>query len=296
MTILNGNETALKLKEKLKLDIQKNFISKDKQTPKLVVIMIGNNPASQIYVAGKAKACAQVGIQSEIIKLPETVSEKIVAKTIKDLNKNEDVNGILLQLPIPDHINASKMIDLIAPEKDVDGLNKFNLGKLISKENDGLFGCTPSGIVYLLKEYNISLAGKNVVIINRSLLVGKPLALMLLNEDATVTICHSKTKNLKKATLDADIIIVAVGKKNLLTADMVKKNAVVVDVGINRNEKTKKICGDCDFTKVSKKTSYITPVPGGVGPMTIAFLLQNTYKAYLLQKQKSSAMHIRKKN
>ena len=292
MQILNGTQCAFEIKEKLKNDIEKNFFEKNRPAPKLVVIMVGNNPASQVYVAGKSKACAQVGIASQIFHLEESTTELELAQVIKSLNKDASVDGILLQLPVPDHINGQKMIDLISPEKDVDGLTKTNLGKLISNDNTGLFGCTPSGVIELLKHNKIDLKSKDVVIINRSLLVGKPLAFMFLNENATPIMAHSKTKNLTEKTKNADIIVVAVGKKNFLTEDMVSEGAIVVDVGINRDEETNKICGDVDFENVSKKASWITPVPGGAGPMTIAMLLKNTYKTALNKYQKEETFII----
>lgn len=277
MEILNGTQVAFEVKESLKNDIEQNFYAKNRPAPKLVVVMVGNNPASQVYVAGKAKACSQVGIVSQIYHLDGTATENEVAKVIEDLNKDKTVDGILLQLPMPDHIDGQKMIDLISPDKDVDGLTKYNLGKLMSGDTKGLYGCTPAGIVHLLKHYKVDLKGKDIVVINRTLLVGKPLAHMLLNENATVTVCHSKTKNLAEKTRKADIVVVAVGRKNFLTADMISPGAIVIDVGINRDENTGKLCGDVDFEEVSKKASLITPVPGGVGPMTIAMLLRNTY-------------------
>lgn len=283
MEILNGTQVAFDTKERLKKDIEENFIKKGLLAPKLVVIMVGDNPASKIYVGGKIKACNQVGIQSEVYNLPADAKEEEVGYIINKLNKDKSVNGILLQLPMPSHIDEQKMINLISPEKDVDGLTKMNLGKLMLKDSTGLFGCTPSGIIKMLQDYDIEIKGKDVVIVNRSLLVGKPLALMFLNEDATVTVCHSKTKNMKEKLKNADIVVIAVGKKDFLTADMVKEGAIVIDVGINRDEKTNKICGDVDFESVSKKASFITPVPGGVGPMTIAMLLRNTYIATMLQ-------------
>ena len=281
MQILNGTQCAFDIKESLKNDIEKNFFVKNRPAPKLVVIMVGNNPASQVYVAGKAKACAQVGIASQIYHMEESTTEFELSELIKNLNKDKTVDGILLQLPVPDHIDGQKMIELISPQKDVDGLTKTNLGKLVSNDNSGLFSCTPSGVIELLKHNKIELKSKDVVIINRSLLVGKPLAFMFLNENATPIMAHSKTKDLAEKTRNADIIVVAVGKKGFLTEDMVSEGAIVVDVGINRDEETKKICGDVDFENVSKKASWITPVPGGAGPMTIAMLLKNTYKTAL---------------
>lgn len=293
MEIINGTQVAYEVKESLKNDIEQNFYANNLPAPKLVVVMVGNNPASQVYVAGKAKACAQVGIISQIYHIDGTATECEVAKVIDELNKDKTVDGILLQLPMPDHIDEQKMIELISPQKDVDGLTKVNLGKLMSCDPTGLCGCTPSGVVQLLKHYKVDLKGKDVVIINRSLLVGKPLAHMLLNENATVTVCHSKTKNLAEKTKKADIIVVAVGKKGFLTEDMVSPGAIVIDVGINRDENSKKLCGDVDFENVSKKASLITPVPGGVGPMTIAMLLRNTYIAAQSKRKHKEKTEIR---
>lgn len=286
MIVLNGTQTALEIKESLKKDIEENLLSKGFKAPKLSVIIVGDNPASKIYVAGKAKACALVGIESQIIALENDVSQKRVERIIKELNEDPSIDGILLQLPLPDQLDETKLINMISPEKDVDGLTKINMGKLVSQDFSGLFGCTPSGIISLLKKYNIDLTGKDVVIVNRSMLVGKPLALMFLNENATVTVCHRKTKNLKEKTLNADIVVCAVGCKDFLTKDMIKQDAIVVDVGINRAENSNKIFGDADYENVSKKASFITPVPGGVGPMTIAMLLRNTYVA-CMRKHKS---------
>ena len=278
MELLNGTQTSLEIKETLTKDIQENLINKGLPAPKLCVIIVGNNPASEIYVAGKAKACSKVGILSEVYRLPENAKESEVEEVINKLNKDKTINGILLQMPLPPHLDEQKLVNLISAEKDVDGLTQANLGKLMQQDITGLMGCTPYGIVKLLNAYNIDLKGKDVVIINRSLLVGKPLSVMLLNENATVTICHSKTKDLTEKTKKADIIVVGVGKKNFLTKEMVKEGAIVIDVGINRDDSdNRKICGDVDFEEVSKKCSYITPVPGGVGPMTIAMLLRNTY-------------------
>lgn len=278
MELLNGTQTSLEIKETLTKDIQENLINKGLTAPKLCVIIVGNNPASEIYVAGKAKACSKVGILSEVYRLPENAKESEVEEVINKLNKDKTINGILLQMPLPPHLDEQKLVNLISAEKDVDGLTQANLGKLMQQDITGLMGCTPYGIVKLLNAYNIDLKGKDVVIINRSLLVGKPLSVMLLNENATVTICHSKTKDLTEKTKKADIIVVGVGKKNFLTKEMVKEGAIVIDVGINRDDSdNRKICGDVDFEEVSKKCSYITPVPGGVGPMTIAMLLRNTY-------------------
>lgn len=283
MEILNGTQVAFETKESIKKDIEINLTSKGLPVPKLAVIIVGNNPASQVYVAGKVKACEQVGIASEVYRLAENAKEEELAEVIKKLNDDRSVNGILLQLPVPEHIDGQKMIDLIKPEKDVDGLTKINLGKLMSKDPTGLQGCTPSGVIKLLKAYDINIKGKDVAIVNRSLLVGKPLSMLFSNEDATVTMCHSKTKDINEKLRSADIVVVAVGIKHWLKADMVKEGSIVIDVGINRDTNSKKLCGDVDFEEVSKKASYITPVPGGVGPMTIAMLLRNTYIATMFQ-------------
>ena len=286
MIILDGKGLALKIKNYIKLEVEQNFLAKKVLPPKLAIVLVGNNPASLIYVSGKLKSCNYVGIQSKLFQFEDDVSEEILLKKIFDLNSDNSINAILVQLPLPKHINSQNIINQISPEKDVDGLCEINLGKLITNNNPLNQGCTPSGIIMLLKEYKINLVGKNVVIINRSILVGKPLALMFLNENSTVTICHSKTKNLKEKTSKADIIVVGVGQIDFLKSNMVKKGAVVVDVGINRNEKTNKIQGDVDFKNVSKKASFITPVPNGVGPMTIAMLLKNTFESAVLQNKK----------
>jgi len=286
MIKIDGTQIAFNIKNDIKEQIETNLILNHRPVPKLVVVMVGDNPASEVYVAGKVKACSQVGIESQVYKMPFETTEGEVVTLIEKLNKDKTVNGILLQLPVPQHIDGQKIIDMICPEKDVDGLTKINLGKLISGDKTGLYGCTPSGIIELLKAYNIDLVGKDVVVINRSLLVGKPLAVMFTNESSTVTICHSKTKDLSNKIKQADIVVVAVGKKNFLTADMIKEDAIVIDVGINRDDNSKKICGDVNFEDVSKKAKLITPVPGGVGPMTIAMLLKNTYLTTIRQYKK----------
>lgn len=275
-TIINGSSLALKIRQNLKIQIQEELINKGKSAPCLAVVLVGDNPASKIYVAGKIKACEELGIKSEAVKFDYDISQQTLNKAIKELNKNKNVHGILLQLPLPYGLNATEAINLIAPEKDVDGLCNTNLGKLLSGDCSAIKSCTPSGVMEMFKEYNIDLKGKNVALINRSLLVGKPLAVMLTACDATVTICHSKTQKLESILKRSDVIISAVGIKNFVKAEMVKKGAVVIDVGIVRDEKTNKICGDIDYEKVKDLASYITPVPGGVGPMTIAMLLKNT--------------------
>ena len=244
----------------------------------LAVVIVGNNPASQVYVRNKMKACENVGFYSENIELDENISEEELLQEINKLNKNDRINGILVQLPLPSHINELKIIDRISPEKDVDGFHVANIGKMVIGDETGFLSCTPYGIMQLLEEYKIEIAGKDAVIIGRSNIVGKPMALMLIQKGATVQVCNSRTKDLRKKLNDADIIIVAAGVPKLLKKEDVKEGAVVIDVGINRVDG--KICGDVDYEEVAEKTSYITPVPGGVGPMTIASLIKNTFKSY----------------
>ena len=244
----------------------------------LAVVIVGNNPASQVYVRNKMKACENVGFYSENIELDENISEKELLQEIDKLNKNDRINGILVQLPLPSHINELKIIDSISPEKDVDGFHVANIGKMVIGDETGFLSCTPYGIMQLLEEYKIEIAGKDAVIIGRSNIVGKPMALMLIQKGATVQVCNSRTKDLRKKLNDADIIIVAAGVPKLLKKEDVKEGAVVIDVGINRIDG--KICGDVDYEEVLEKASYITPVPGGVGPMTIASLIKNTFKSY----------------
>ena len=244
----------------------------------LAVVIVGNNPASQVYVRNKMKACENVGFYSENIELDENISEEELLQEIDKLNKNDRINGILVQLPLPSHINELKIIDSISPEKDVDGFHVANIGKMVIGDETGFLSCTPYGIMQLLEEYKIEIAGKDAVIIGRSNIVGKPMALMLIQKGATVQVCNSRTKDLRKKLNDADIIIVAAGVPNLLKKEDVKEGAVVIDVGINRVDG--KICGDVDYEEVAERASYITPVPGGVGPMTIASLIKNTFKSY----------------
>ena len=244
----------------------------------LAVVIVGNNPASQVYVRNKMKACENVGFYSENIELDENISEEELLQEIDKLNKNDRINGILVQLPLPSHINELKIIDSISPEKDVDGFHVANIGKMVIGDETGFLSCTPYGIMQLLEEYKIEIAGKDAVIIGRSNIVGKPMALMLIQKGATVQVCNSRTKDLRKKLNDADIIIVAAGVLKLLKKEDVKEGAVVIDVGINRVDG--KICGDVDYEEVAERASYITPVPGGVGPMTIASLIKNTFKSY----------------
>ena len=274
--ILDGKETSLKLKNDLKEKLD-GYYAKGLPECKLAIIMVGNIPASEVYVRNKTKSCAAVGIVDELIKLDENVSQKDLENHVKKLAEDNSVHGILVQLPLSAHLDESRVTELVPAKKDVDGFTTSSLGKLAIGE-DTFISCTPGGIVYMLKHYGVPLSGKQAVIIGRSKIVGKPLALALLNENCTVTVCHSKTENLKDITRTADILVAAIGKAEFVTADMVKEGAVVVDVGINRTENGLK--GDVDFASVAEKCSYITPVPGGVGPMTVAYLMSNTVKAY----------------
>lgn len=277
--IIDGKKTAQEIRSELKREIQNLKIK-----PELRVILVGNNPASQIYVKNKEKYASEVGIKSETIHLPEDITEEKLLKQIKKLNKDKHINGILVQLPLPSHINEFSVINAIAPEKDVDGFTIYNKG-LLSIGKPALTPCTPLGIIELLKQYKVNIASKNAVVIGRSNIVGKPMAQLLLNEDATVTICHSKTKNLAEMTANADILISAVGKPKFIGKKYVKKGATVIDVAMNRDTKNNRWVGDVDFDNVSKVAKFITPVPGGVGPMTIAMLLKNTVQAYKIQKK-----------
>lgn len=285
-TIIDGKALSKEIKEKLKTTIDTELISKGKQPPKLVVVLVGNNMASKVYVSGKIKACKEVGIKSETITLPEETTQEELNQTILTLNKDKSVNGILVQLPLPSHLNSNIALNLISPEKDVDGLTNINLGKLLSNDPSVIRSCTPLGVVTMLQSYGVEIEGANICIINRSILVGKPLYLILTQLNGTVTMCHTKTKNIKEIAKNSDIIISAVGVKNFITADMVKEGATVIDVGIVRDEKTKKICGDVDFDNVAKVAGFISPVPGGSGPMTITMLLKNTVNTTLSQNKK----------
>ena len=275
--IIDGKAIANALQSKLKEQIA-YFSMTVGRKPKLAVIMVGEDPASAIYVRNKIRACEEVGINSESYKLPEATESAELEALITKLNKERDVDGILLQLPLPAHLNAKRIIQLIDPKKDVDGFSTLNLGSLLLDDKSGLYSCTPLGIMQLIRSTGIDLTGKNAVVVGRSNEVGKPVALMLLQQNATVTICHSKTVDLAEVTRKADVLVVAVGRKKLITGDMIKEGAVVIDVGINRDEDGK-LCGDVDFASALPKAGFITPVPGGVGPMTIAMLMANTLKA-----------------
>lgn len=278
-TIINGKDLAKKVRQNLKVEVE--ALNKNNIYPKLAVIMVGEDKASQVYVRNKSKACNEIGINFEEFLLPEDTTMDKLLSLIEELNNRKDVSGILLQSPIPKPLNIREAFNKIDYKKDVDGFNPINVGKLTIGEKS-FVSCTPYGVVKMLEEYNIDPEGKNVVIIGRSNIVGKPLSQCLLNKNATITICHSKTKNIKEITKNADILIAAVGRPHFVTEDMVKDNAVVIDVGINRNQEGKLI-GDVDFENVEKKASYITPVPGGVGPMTIAMLMNNVVEAAKLQ-------------
>ena len=273
--IINGAELAKKIRLNLKEEVEE--LKKNNINPKLAVIMVGNDSASKVYVRNKSKACEEVGIEYEEFLLDENITNDELLNLIHTLNERKDINGILLQSPIPKHLDINKAFNEIIYTKDVDGFNPINVGKLAIGE-DCFISCTPYGVVKMLEEYNIETEGKNVVIIGRSNIVGKPLIQCMLRKNATVTVCHSKTQNIKEITKNADILIAALGKSKFVTADMVKDGAVIIDVGINRGEDGK-LVGDVDFENVKEKASYITPVPGGVGPMTIAMLMNNVVKA-----------------
>ena len=273
--IIDGKELAKKIRANLKIECEE---LKNKQiNTKLAVIMVGDDPASKVYVRNKSKVCEDVGIEYKEYLLSSNTKQKELIELIEKLNQDKRINGILLQSPIPANLDINEAFRTISPQKDVDGFNPVNVGKLVLNQ-DTFVSCTPYGIMKMFEKYNIDLTGKNVVILGRSNIVGKPLMHCCLNKNATVTVCHSKTQNLAQKAKEADILISAIGKAQFVTADMVKENAVVIDVGINRLENGK-ITGDVDFENVKEKASYITPVPGGVGPMTIAMLMNNVIKA-----------------
>ena len=279
MKLINGKEVAKKVRKELKSEVVK--LKENGINPKLAVVMVGNDPGSTVYVRNKSKACEKVGIEFEEFLYDENLSESELLNVIKKLNEDSTINGILLQSPVPKHIDINKAFRTIAPEKDVDGFNPVNVGNLTIGE-DAFISCTPYGVIKMFEEYNIELEGKNAVILGRSNIVGKPMIQCMLNKNATVTVCHSRTKNIEEITKKADIVISAIGKPKFVKENMVKDGAVVIDVGINRLEDGS-IVGDVDFDEVSKKASYITPVPGGGGPMTIAMLLNNVVKATKIQ-------------
>ena len=275
--LLDGKQVALTLREKVKTDTA-ILIEKYKKQPHLVVVLVGEDPASQSYVRSKERACIKAGMKSTIIRLEDDVQEEELAQVINNLNLDDSVHGILLQLPIPKHIHEDRIINLINSKKDVDGFHNENIAKL-NKGQDSLVPCTPLGITKILEHYNLETVGKHCVIIGRSQIVGKPMAALMLQRNSTVTICHSKTKKMREITKQADILIVAIGRAEMVDSSYIKPGAVVIDVGINRVDG--KLTGDVLFDDAAKVAGYITPVPGGVGPMTIACLLENTLKCFL---------------
>ena len=274
--IIDGKAISASIREQIKQDT-KGFITKTGVKPGLAVILVGEDPASKIYVRNKKKACEDVGFQSCEFLKPDETPEVVLKELIEKLNRDPAVHGILCQLPLPKHIDEKSVIETISPLKDVDAFHPINVGRIMTGDYNFL-PCTPAGIMELIKSTGVEIAGKKCVVVGRSNIVGKPMAMLLLHANGTVTICHSKTADLKKECLEADILVVATGKAKMIKADMVKPGAVVIDVGMDRDE-SGKLCGDVDFDEVSKVAGYITPVPGGVGPMTIAMLMRNTYTA-----------------
>ncbi|WP_028844497.1 bifunctional methylenetetrahydrofolate dehydrogenase/methenyltetrahydrofolate cyclohydrolase FolD [Thermodesulfovibrio thiophilus] len=281
--ILDGKLLSFKIRENIKKDVE--VLKNRGISPCLAVIVVGYNKASLKYVSFKEKACKELGIESMIFKLPENTEEINLIKLIEELNNNQRINGILIQLPLPSHLDQNAILEKISPFKDVDGFTPYCLGRLLT-DNPLFIPCTPKGVLKMFDEYKIALEGKHAVVVGRSIIVGKPLSLLLLRKNATVSICHSRTRNLTEITKKADILCVAIGKERFISADMIKEGAVVIDIGINVTD-TGRVVGDIDFDEVKKKASYITPVPGGVGPMTIAMLMENTVIAAKLQKELS---------
>ena len=280
MQIIDGKKVSAQVKQEVKNETE--LLKKEHSiTPGLAVVIVGDDPASRVYVNNKKKACELVGFHSEEYALPTETTQEELLNLVKELNEKKDINGILVQLPLPKHLDDKSVIEAINPLKDVDAFHAVNVGKIMLGEYDFL-PCTPAGVMEMLHYYNIEVSGKNCVVIGRSNIVGKPMGMLLLHENGTVTICHSRTKNLAEVCSKADILVAAVGKPKFVTADMVKDGAVVIDVGMDRDENGK-LCGDVDFENVKDKCSYITPVPGGVGPMTIATLMKNTVKAAKIQ-------------
>lgn len=285
MILLDGKALSEKIKEEVRIEVEQ--IVKDKEiTPGLAVILVGNDAASATYVASKAKSCKNAGIYSVVHEMPDSITQEELLETISMMNKNQKLDGILVQLPLPKHIDTTTVLEAIDPLKDVDGFHPYNVGRLVSNL-DSFLPATPFGVMRMFEEHGIEVSGKNVVVIGSSDIVGKPMASLLINAKATVTVCNSKTKDLKAHTKAADIVIIAVGVPGLLKADMIKDGAIVIDVGINRLA-TGKLTGDADFEDCKSKCSHITPVPGGVGPMTIAMLLKNTIKAAKLREKREA--------
>ena len=274
--IIDGKKTSADIKEELRVETEA-FIKETGVTPGLAVVIVGSDPASQVYVRNKCLACEKVGFYSEKYEMPEDTTEDALVELIEKLNTDDKIHGILVQLPLPRHIDVEKVLLTIKPSKDVDAFHPYNTGKIMQGKYDFL-PCTPAGVMELLKRYNVEIKGKDCVVIGRSDIVGKPMAMLLLQADGTVTICHSRTKNLVEKCKNADIIVAAVGRANFVSGDMIKEGAVVIDVGINRLENGS-LCGDVNYAEAVEKASAITPVPGGVGPMTIAMLMKNTLTA-----------------
>lgn len=274
-SIIDGKEIAKK--KKLEIADQVQELKNQGVTPGLAVILVGDNQASRTYVNSKQKTARELGMHNVLIEYPVSITEQELLAKIDELNRDEDIHGILVQLPLPDHINEKNLIEAISPEKDVDGFHPINIGRMMTGQ-DAFLPCTPYGVMVMMKEIEIDLAGKHIVVVGRSNIVGKPAGQLFLNENATVTYCHSRTKDLKEHTKQADVVIAAVGKAGLITADHIKPGAVVIDVGMNRDDQGK-LCGDVAYDEVKEKAGYITPVPGGVGPMTIAMLMYNTLKS-----------------
>ena len=277
MTIIDGKALSDKILKEIENE-HSELQAKVGRKAGLAVIIVGENPASQIYVRNKIRACERVGFHSETIRLDEHITEENLLLEIEKLNNDNNIDGILVQLPIPKHINELKVINAISAEKDVDGFHATNIGKMMIGDETGFLPCTPAGVIQMFEEYNIDLEGKDVLVIGQSNIVGKPMTLLLINKRATVQVCNSKTKNLPEKLQKADVVVAAAGSPKLVKGSDVKEGVVVIDIGINRVDG--KICGDVDFEEVSQKASYITPVPGGVGPMTIAMLIKNTFKSY----------------
>ena len=277
--IISGKELSKSLKEDLKVKVA-GLNTEYGRTPNLVVVLVGDDPGSVSYVTGKAKAADEVGIRNTTLRREATISEEELLALVDELNNDDDVDGILIQLPLPKHIDENKVIAAISPEKDVDAFHPMNVAKLWLKQ-PCVLPCTPKGIIKLLHFAGVDIAGKEAVVVGRSNIVGQPVAKLLLDQNATVTVAHSRTKNLAEVTRRADILVVAIGKERLVTADMIKPGAVVIDVGVNRDSRTGKLCGDVDFEEAQHVASAITPVPGGVGPMTIACLMENTVETFV---------------
>lgn len=274
--LIDGKQLAAQMRVEIAEKVKKFKTERGREIG-LAVVLVGDNPASQVYVRNKIKACEEVGIKSLAYYLPAETPQKELEELLSSLAADDNVDGILVQLPLPKHLDSDRALKLIPAQKDVDGFSESNIGKL-AMNLDCLVACTPNGVIKMLESKNISVRGKKAVVVGRSNIVGRPMALLLINADATVTVCHSKTADLKKECLEADILVAAIGKAKFIKADMVKEGAVVIDVGMNRDENGK-LCGDVDFENVKEKCSYITPVPGGVGPMTITMLMYNTYAA-----------------